>query len=254
MPAATAVKPERQDSLLKEVCQRNTSAELQFDRGGGVVETARTRLLTLDGEHVYVDRPQSTGKAVLLQQDQRLVIHFALGGSRYAFRSRVVRSDCRVRLNASQQVVGIAIALPSEVREEQRRSDFRLSLAGQGAVVAMVHRGCRDCGGSAPIDVQRFDARLVNLSAGGVGLLVAAEDTKEWQARDTFFISLCLPEVEDELQMMMELRHCRSTDNGLSTVAGFSFFSWPLVPMQAYERDIRRFIATEQRRQIRRGR
>ena len=254
MGVATAAKSEKRYTLIEEACHRNTAAELHFDGGDGELAVARVRLLGLDQQQVFTDRPQSVGKPVAIHSHQVLSVYFVLGGTRYGFRSRVIRSQCMVRLNANHQVVGMAVAFPSEVREQQRRADFRLSLAGHGTMIAEVHQGARETGGSAPIDAQRFIARLLNISAGGVGLLVDAQEARGWHPGDMFFISFQLPDEESEFQMMTELRHHRPIHDGLSTVAGFQFVPWPIVPMQTHVRQIGRFIAAEQRRQLRRGR
>jgi hypothetical protein len=54
--------------------------------------------------------------------------------------------------------------------------------------------------------------------------------------------------------MRAQLTHYRRIHDGLSTVAGFEFQPWSVVPMKEQVREILRFIAAEQRRQLRRGR
>ena len=251
---ATAVKPKATHGLLTEACNRNAAAELHFDGQEGARVTARVRLLGLEPELVLTDRPQSMGRPVVFRPRQPVLVHFPLGGVRYAFRTQVVRCHYPVRLNATQQVAGIALAMPSEVREQQRRADFRLSLAGCEAIQAEMHPGSPDGGGSAPIDARRFSARLINISAGGVGQLVDAQEARKWKHRDTFFISFCLPDVEGEFRMVAELRHERRIHEGRSAVAGFKFLPWPLVPLKASVRQILKFTAVQQRRQLKRGR
>ena len=95
---------------------------------------------------------------------------------------------------------------------------------------------------------------MVNISAGGVGLLIDARETRIWHLGDTFFVSFHLPDVEAEFQMMTEFRHYRRIHDGLSAVAGFRFLPWPLVSTKAQVRHILRFIAAQQRCRLRRGR
>ena len=254
MGVTTAVKPEARHDLLTEACNRNAAAELHFDGEEGARVTARVRLLRLEPELVLTDRPQSMGKPMVLKPRQPMLVHFPLGGVRYAFRTRVVRCHCPVRLNATQQVAGIALAMPSEVLEQQRRADFRLSLSGCEVIQAEVHFGSPEGGGSAPIDALRFSTRLINISGGGVGLLVDAQEVRKWILRDTFFVSFCLPDVEGEFRMMAELQHERRIRERSSAVAGFKFLPWPLVSLKTSVRQILKFIAAQQRRQLKRGR
>jgi c-di-GMP-binding flagellar brake protein YcgR len=254
MGVATAVKPEARHGLLTEACDRNVAADLHFDGEAGARVTARVRLLRLEPELILTDRPQLMGKPVVFRPRQPVLVHFPLRGSRYAFRTQVARCHCPVRLNATQQVAGMALAMPSEVREQQRRSDFRLSLAGCETIQAEVHLGSPEGGGSAPIDALRFSARLINISGGGVSLLVDAQEAGKWRLGDTFFVSFCLPDVEGEFRMVVELRHERRIHERRSAVAGFKFLPWPLVPLKGLVRQILKFSAAQQRRQLKRAR
>ncbi len=254
MGVATAVKPAARRGVLTEACNRNAAAELHFSGEEGDRVTARVRLLRLEQELVLTDRPQSMGKPVVLRPRQPVMVHFPLGGIRYAFRTQVVRCHCPVRLNATQQVAGIALAMPSEVLEQQRRSDFRLSLAGCETIQAEAHLGSLEGGGSAPIGALRFSARPINLSAGGIGLLVDTRYARKWRLGNTFFVSFCLPDVKGEFRMLAQLRHERRIPERQATVAGFKFLPWPLVPLKVSVRKILKFTAAQQRRQLKRGR
>lgn len=254
MGVATAVKLEGRHSILTEACLRNAAAELHFDGEEGTRVTARVRLLRLEPELVLIDRPQSMGEPVVFKLGQPVQVHFPLGGTRYAFRTQVVRCHCPVKLNATQRVAGIALAMPSEVLEQQRRSDFRLSLAGCEAIQAELHLGSPDGGGSAPIDALRFSARMINISAGGLSLLVDLRAARQWTLNSTFFISFSLPEIEGEFRMLVELRHERRIHERKSVVAGFRFLPWDLVPLKASVRQIMKFTAAQQRRRLKRGR
>jgi c-di-GMP-binding flagellar brake protein YcgR len=179
--------------------------------------------------------------------------YFLLGGTRYAFRSRISKARCSVRLNAQQQVPGMGLFLPAELRVQQRRADFRLSLASH-EVIAQGHPGSSENGGCCSIAAQRFNARLTNISAGGVGVLVNRSVTREWKPGQVFFLSFSLPEIKPTLCMMTDLRHMRVIHDGLYAVAGFKFLQWPPVPMKQYLREITQFIAAEQRRRLSKGR
>ncbi|MFQ5490906.1 MAG: flagellar brake domain-containing protein, partial [Phycisphaerae bacterium] len=155
---------------LEQACSRNVAADLHVLHPEQGVLTARTRLLSLIEGHVYMDRPQSIGRPLDLRSDQPVDIHFLLTGTRYAFRTRITRPACYVRLNASQQVLGAAAALPDEVKIQQRRADFRISLAARGDISILIHGGTDADGGSCRIDQPRVVGRLLNISAGGLGV------------------------------------------------------------------------------------
>ncbi len=239
--------------LLREACARNAAAELHYRTGDDQLVTARVRLLDVDAETIYTDRPQSIGKSVRFRERQVVVVHFLLSGTRYAFRARVVKPHCFVQLNANQRVPGMAIGQPGAIRPHQRRADFRMSLASH-KVVAVIHRGSAEDGGSCPVQARPLKALLTNISAGGVCTVVDRAEARDWRLGDTFFVNFELPAVDDDFHMMAELRHTRPIHDGLSVVAGLKFRPWSLVRMRAVVRRITRFIASEQRRQLRRSR
>lgn len=239
--------------LLHEACARNISAELHLrDHQAGLI-TARARLLEMDSALIYVDRPQAAGQALALRSMQTVTVYFLFNGTRYAFRTRVHQPQCLVRLNARHRVPGSALGLPATVERRQRRASFRLSLAAFTGLTVAVHRGTADNGGAAPIDAIRHVARLLNLSAEGIGALFDVGATRQWKSRDVFFLAFELPEVETSFLLLAELRHMRPIRDSLSVIAGFRFLPWSLVPMESYGRELTRFIAAVERRRLRRS-
>jgi len=252
MTVAAPVKPEQRNKLLRAVCARNIPAELHLETAEAGVITTRVRLLHVDALHVYVDEPHTPAGPLPVRPRQPVVTHFLFSGTRYAFRSKVIRR-CQLRLNEHKSVTAVAIGVPGDVRIEQRRADFRLSLAGYDIPVEG-HPGRPDHGGHCALMVFPFAGRLTNISAGGMGLVVDEAIAAEWQIGQVFFFVFRLPGATRDLWVMSTLRHLRGVPESLSTVAGLQFLPWPLVPMRTYVREINRFIAGEQRRRLRRGR
>lgn len=80
MGVATGVKSERRYTRIKEACHRNTAAELHYDGGDGELVTARVRLLGLDRQHVFTDRPPCMGKPLVFSPRQAVLVCLPLGG------------------------------------------------------------------------------------------------------------------------------------------------------------------------------
>jgi c-di-GMP-binding flagellar brake protein YcgR len=254
MAVSTPVPQKDKYQVLRQACARNASAKLHFEDPETGLITARVRLLDMDAERIYMDRPQSVGRRVDLKPKQAVAAYFLLNGTRYAFRSRIARPDCYVRLNQTQQVPGTAVTLPAQVGRQQRRAEFRISLVGYEDLEVAVHGGSADNGGAAPVDSVRWAGRLLNVSAGGVGALFKTDPKPRWRPGQLFFLAFGLPGVETTFLTLAELGYLRRIDEGQPTIAGFRFRPWPMVPMESYRRQITRFIAVEQRRQLRRGR
>ncbi len=254
MPASAASNQQAALEILREACARNAASDLQYeDRTGGLV-SARARLISMDDDQVYLDQATSLGRPVRLQTNQKVTVYFLLNGRRYAFHTHAILPQCYLRLNAEQRVPGMALAAPNVITEQQRRGDFRISLAGYEKLDVLVHGGTLDGGGAARIDAPRYVGRILNVSAGGLGALFERCSKPRMRAGDLLFLSFSLPEMENSFAVASELRFIRAIHDGQSTVTGFKFMPWSLVPMPSYCREIARFIAAAQRRQLKRGR
>ncbi|MCP4250466.1 MAG: flagellar brake protein [bacterium] len=254
MGSPAAAIEQEQAEVLREACTRNTPAELHLKQGDTGLTTARVRLLGWDDDLIYVDRPQRVGESIQLQARQQVTVHLAMGGTRYSFRTRVRRAFCLVRLNAKQRVPGAALDVPAEVHQQQRRADFRLSLAGRDRVIVSMHQGRTEDGGSAPVDAPHFPGWLAQISPGALGLVADRSVAGAWKTGVRFFVSFHLPTVETEFCVLAEFRYSRRICDGLFVLGGFRFAPWPAAQPVQYQRSVTRFIASEQRRQLRRGR
>jgi c-di-GMP-binding flagellar brake protein YcgR len=239
-------------ALLQDACARNLSGEIHCEdvhRRG----TARMRFLALDDDRVYTDRPQSIETPVAFRAHQRVVVYFLANATRYAFRARVAKPLVLVRLNDEQQVVGMALRLPAEVREEQRRSAYRVTIAGQGIRVDL-HQVNRDDPTGCPVDADRFSGQLANISAGGVCVLVESSERARPQPGDTFCIQFGLPDIPVPFVLPADVRHASPIHDGQAVRVGLCFLWCDLFDTRSQVVRISKFVAAEQRRQLRRRR
>jgi len=249
MAVATLVQDQKRTAVLRDACRRNTPVELHFEHTLAKRMTARVRMLTMDAECLYTDVPHG---ALRLHADLPLTGYFLLAGTRYSFNARVVRAPCWVPGATGKVVAGMALTLPEEIHERQRRADFRLPLVGKERIFALLHEGCPELGGFAPSDARHFPAWLVNISAGGLGVVVEATERSHWPQDDLYFATFRLPETDGEFYMMTAVRHSRAIRDGRANAVGLEFAPWSIVPLAAQQRRITRFIAEEQRKSLRR--
>ncbi len=246
----TAIPTEEQLELLRQVCARNTPLELHIQANKQLV-TGRSRFLELRDEAICIDQPRMGGEGKPLRERQIVLVHFLLSGTRYSFETRVRRVHCSVQLNQQLRVPGVSLGVPPSIKEQQRRTDFRLSLASHAKIDIIVHTGSPLNGGSAPAKTKVLRPGIINISCGGMCVLFDLGDSKPWQSGDIFFLSFQLPEVSDRFLFMAELRHKRPIERRENCVIGFKFLPWSLVPTQKQLVEVTKFIATEQRKQLR---
>ncbi len=127
----------------------------------------RHGFLSIDQDHLYLDQPQSIGKHINFAAKQTIEAYILLNQNIYTFQSKIVRTQCTIKLNRYTTVDGLCITIPTEIREGQRRHDLRVSLANMDPMPTTVHKVSPDCPGAADLDTAVFKGHLLNLSGGG---------------------------------------------------------------------------------------
>lgn len=234
---------------LAQACARNQSADIHYHEGPEL-RTARTRLLAIAGDELHIDRPQCIGQDILLAKDKSVTVYLLIDSELYAFSSRVVRPRVEVDLNRQRRIVGVALRTPGQLRKQQRREQFRLSLA-KADVAASLHKTSVDVADVVPLDAPRFSGRVVNISLGGVGVLYDVGRAPPLAPGEVLFIEFALPEVESPFVLPVEVRHIRGVRHDENRICGLRFLDTtaPLIREQVAQ--LNKFLADEQRRQLR---
>ncbi len=212
--------------VLHEACARNLPVELHQDTDDDGVLVARTRVLDLDDECLYVDSVQSVGSSVSFDRKAGIVAYLQLNGTRYSFQSRVVSTGCWVKLNDEKRVRGASLAKPARVEEGQRREDYRVSLATIDLPHISLHEAPDNDPGACPLDAARFQANVVDLSRGGMSILVRAADRRGFRRGALYFVNTEFPDGSGELTLLAEVRHVRRLLDGETTRLGLKFVRW----------------------------
>ncbi len=243
-----AQKSETARALLEGMCAQNRSAEVHYWRGDELC-SARMRLLDISDDEIRVDKPQCIGREVILRHGTSLTVYFSHSGTLYAFKSKVTKPILRFDLNHRKSIVGMALKVPTEVSEEQRRHDFRLSLARYD-ITATLHETSPQDVNSAPISAAQFAGRLINISATGLGMLFDTDRCPKCSHWDIFYIQYCLPKINEPFVLLVEVRHARAIHDGLEKIVGFKFLDTRELLIKVQLRHIAEFLAAEQRRQL----
>lgn len=240
--------------MIDRACARDTPARLHFTDNSDEDHIARIRLIKLEDNEIYADAPLSADPKTSLSKRQPVIVHTRIEGSRYAFRTRVERVFTKVDLNAHKRITAITLALPNNITQQQRRQCFRVSVAGHAdihvAFCATVP-GQPDC---CPINAEQFRGRMVNISAGGLCVIVPMSQRRRFGAGERLFVEFALPEIDEPFQLSVEVRRTKKVHEDTDTLLGLRFktdLAWPARPLI---QQITRFIANEERRQLRRRR
>ena len=239
--------------FIADLCARNAAAEIHYETPRDKCATARVRMLAVENDMVLTDKPQNLDRDVELHAGRTVTVHVRCGDDRCAFDSRVIKSTTLVRLNNRQRVVGMTLALPSEVKSQQRRRDFRVSVAGNAIRCRLFHedeRHERACS----VYVTSVGATLANLASRGFAAAIEGPQSREFATGDRLFCSFDLPGDDVPIVIYGEVRHARLINRGDGCVLGVMTLDMPGWTQNRYGWRINRFIANEQRRKLKRRR
>ncbi|MBU0717915.1 MAG: PilZ domain-containing protein [Planctomycetes bacterium] len=247
-----AVSASSTEVMLRQACARNVPAELHYETPEGVVVVWRTRLVQVTERHIIAERPSRNDQAAELQEGQPLLAHFSVGRSRYQFQTDVEVGRISVRLNERHRILGIALRKPRSIKRSQRRAHLRVSLAGTEPVVVHLARPHPSISDACAIDGRVGQGQIVNLSAGGILVLIDNRIMSTAKVGERFYMTFGMPEVEEPFNMLGTVRHLRVVESSDSLRVAMAFRPWRGIRMDAEQRRIQTYVAGRERLFLRR--
>jgi c-di-GMP-binding flagellar brake protein YcgR len=240
--------------ILQEACERNVPVELHYRNRQDEFTLARTRLLAMDEQQLYLDEPQAIGEATVHMPGQILDVYLSLYGTLYTCRVQVISSNCIVALNEQKRVTGMSVTRPAIVKPGQRRAYYRVSLAALDPVKVRMHRTGDIDPNLCPVDATRIQGHLVDLSLGGGSVRIDGMSYTSFGFGKEWFLNFTIPDWIDDARLLTTVRHVRSIVDGTAVRLGLQFSVWPdehqyRLSLQA----LQKFLAAMQRRQLRRS-
>jgi c-di-GMP-binding flagellar brake protein YcgR len=240
------------EEILEEACARNIPAELHYEPTRGGNSIFRVRLMALTETQILADAPVGRPGDKPIPANRAITVHFELKGVRRQFQSVIETHDVEVRLNKSKAVRGIALQIPESTEESQRRHDFRQILASCDPITVTLVPVASEFPDACLLDAPRAAGRLVELSAGGAGLIVQRRLMRELRTGMRFFITFDLPDVDDPFYLLASCRHIREIHEGEVLRVGWAFTERGFRTLTTDKRRIAKFVAAFQRRSLQR--
>lgn len=117
--------------VIGEACNRNIPICVVRPKQAGRVPMARGRMLSIGKDGVDIDRVQVPGLELHFARDDDLQAYFSIGQTLYQFRTKLLSLCEPKRLNARMIIPGMTLAMPTAIKEGDRRNVFRVSVAAQ---------------------------------------------------------------------------------------------------------------------------
>lgn len=251
MPNTTESVGNALDELLAEACNRNAMAEICFEHRNGPPLIARVRLLELSDEFICADKPGKNDQDGHIPHGRPITVHVFIRGARYRFDTVIVDQRAWIQLNSGQRIPGIALRKPKEISRSERRSSYRVSLAGIDPIQIELAWGHPDIRDACLLSPGVFGGRMLNLSAGGVAVVIDRRDLETAERGDRYFLGFSLPGVEEPCCQLGEVRHVMNIEASESIRLAFAFVPWGGRIFSREQSILTRFITEQQRRLLR---
>ena len=239
------------EQLLEAACARDAPAELFHVDADGLITVARVRLLELTDDALLADAPIYLEDDIHVPASELLTLHVAVGGRRYQCPTAIIDEDRMIRLNARQSVPGIALRRPAELTLSQRRSHLRVSTVGYEPINVDVVRACDEPLVACPLDATPTRGWIVDLSVGGISVLIDHRVLRQVVIGDRYYLSFALPGVEEPFDMLGVIRHARDVPSSESIRLAMAFRRWGDRRMTPDQHRLSRFVADHERRMLR---
>lgn len=236
---------------LDEACARNAPVELHFRSRRGELTVAQSRIIKLDDGNIYLDKPQSVNTEIEFKDNTSVEAHFAIRKGRYFFKSTITDARAKIEIDNRNKTIGLAVAIPIQLKSGQRRNDFRVEISGFYSIDVRLHDAEPVKPDICPIDAKRFTGQVFDVSAGGLCLMIQTSDRDEFHTSDRYFAIFHIPDESDEHAVFLAKPvHWTKSSNKNHTSVGLQFIPWPEVEFPRNQRRIAQFVAKIERQLV----
>jgi c-di-GMP-binding flagellar brake protein YcgR len=239
------------------------------------------RVLELTDDEILVEQPSAAGQVVPLRGGVELIGAMTVGQNRWMFHTRSLGSVQRPGVRG-RPVPALRLVMPDHVERCARRAFYRIStaavnlpdvtcwpvhdpsclapaeIANRTVIMDMMDAEISGRPVGEPADREMlagvgpsFQANLLNISGGGVGLVVAREDMASLESSRSFWLRVDLrPQIPAPIGITTRLAHHR-IDSSQNIYAGLAFDFDHNPPHRRFVVDqITRYVAALQQQQI----
>lgn len=240
------------DELWADACERNVMLELQYEDPSGSLVIGKTRIQALSERQILADAISFVDRNERIPVGRPVSAHFTIRGNRLQFQTVIESERVPVTVLGRERVLGVALRRPKDLAESQRRTHVRISVAAGDAIQVHVARPSPKTPNACTIDEAHPVGRLLNVSAGGMTILLPSNGLRRSKVNDRFFLTFALPDVEGDFYLLGSLRHTRKVESSDSLRGSFAFKPWDGSVLRLDQRRIQRFIVEREREHLRR--
>jgi hypothetical protein len=238
---------------LEPPCTRQELAELRWD-GPGEGAVLRIRFQAVKGDDLHVQLSPSMDATRAPAVGHSVTVSLSLDGQRCRFSTRVRKVLTTIGPGGRPRTATLVLLLPEVIHRQQRRAAFRIPLGTQGNIEVTVCPAAADEWDCCAIGARPMKGPIVNLSTGGLGVVLRMERIGELRVAQKVFVDFVLPEVNQEFVLRAEVRSVRAVRQGGGVLVGVRFLFGLSCPLESLVETITQFVTREERRRLRRKR
>lgn len=240
------------DELLADACDRSVMLELHYEDRSGSLVIGKTRVRALNETQILADAISLVDRNERIPLGRPVWAHFKIRGNRRQFQTVIEGERVPVTVLGGERVLGVALRRPKDFAESQRRAHVRVSVAAGDAIRVYVARPSPKTPNACEIDEAYSVGRVLNVSAGGMTILLPSDGLRQSKVNDRFFLTFTLPDVAGDFHLLGSLRHTRKVESSDSLRGSFAFKPWDGSVLRFDQRRIQRFIVEREREHLRR--
>ena len=240
------------ERIITAACERRLPAELLFIDSDGVVVTGCVRVLDHTPDLIITDEPLYLADDGTIPTGRTVTAHMSIKGERYQFETVIVEKHESIDAGTGTRQLGIALRKPIVIAKSQRRSHLRILTIGYDPIDVGIATPAAGLPSACSLDAPRGNGWMVDLSAGGLSVVVDRRIFAPGNRGDRFFMNFRLPGHTRGFNMLGSVRHSRPVSSGVSLRVAMSFCKWGVGPIRNEQRRIARFVADHERRMLRR--
>lgn len=240
------------EPIISAACECRLPAELHCIDHDGVVITGCVRILDYTSDLILADQPLYLADDGTIPIGRSITVDMSLHGERYQFETVIMEENREIRVNDSQTQAGIALRMPIVIAKSQRRSHLRVLTVGYDPISVDIAVPDSETAGACKLDAPRINGWMVDLSAGGLSVVVDQRVFPSACRGDRYYLTFRLPGLTREFNMLGSVRHSRPVKSGASLRVALSFCRWGIGHTRSEQRRVARFVANHELRMLRR--
>lgn len=217
--------PDTDLQQLHDAVARNTAAVLSLP-SAGMLRHQKARFLSIDDGSFWMECSADDRALIdqLILEKTPAGISFKTSAIKSVFTAVLLARRDEYQVNATTTVPAVRVKMPTAIKQMQRRSNYRVAVPAEAEIRLEIWRiaprvPVRD----RPAASARIDAKLIDISTGGVGVVFLGSDGEAPKVCGEDRLRIAITSGEVELVLEGKMREALPGSDRMKIRTGVSF-------------------------------